>query len=263
MNEHVIADGPMFVRLRWTPAVAGIFREHNVSFGDRATLPYLEIAKTAIIEEYCDFTAAQRINSSGFGSYSMSGTAELAMGRYCSIANGSSTFGERHPIEHATTSSFLYRVQRPALLKAWRDLLPPDTRPISPTISSFPPATRVGHDVWVGQGAQIARNINIGIGAVIAAGAIITKDVPSYAIVGGIDNIKKFRFPEKTVYKLLLSEWWTLHPRHIVDKSAVDPDEFLDHIAACREKDGVFHPRTLTVPDILERLTSYPNTKPA
>ncbi len=57
--------------------------------------------------------------------------------------------------------------------------------------------TRIGLDVWVGHGATVLRGVSIGDGAIIGAGAVVTKDVPAYAIVGGVPaKVLRFRFDE-------------------------------------------------------------------
>ena len=62
----------------------------------------------------------------------------------------------------------------------------------------------VGDDVWVGQRAIIMSGVNIGQGAVIGAGAIVTKNVPPYAIVGGIPaKVIRYRFSEELIQELL------------------------------------------------------------
>lgn len=63
--------------------------------------------------------------------------------------------------------------------------------------------THIGNDVWIGHGATIMAGVNIGDGAIIAAGSIVTKDVPACAIVGGNPaKIIKYRFDdEKTMKK--------------------------------------------------------------
>lgn len=67
----------------------------------------------------------------------------------------------------------------------------------------------IGNDVWIGMFAIINRGVKIGDGAVIAAGAIVTKDVPPYAIVGGNPaKIIKYRFSEDIIDKLLKIKWW-------------------------------------------------------
>jgi acetyltransferase-like isoleucine patch superfamily enzyme len=71
------------------------------------------------------------------------------------------------------------------------------------------PNTTIGNDVWIGARAYLKDGISIGDGAIIAAGAIVTKDVPPYAIVGGVPaKILKYRFSAPTIKSLLSMEWW-------------------------------------------------------
>jgi virginiamycin A acetyltransferase len=67
----------------------------------------------------------------------------------------------------------------------------------------------IGNDVWIGYEAVILSGVHIGDGAIIGTRAVVTKDVPSYTVVGGVPakEIKK-RFNEQTVEKLLKSQWW-------------------------------------------------------
>lgn len=67
----------------------------------------------------------------------------------------------------------------------------------------------IGHDVWIGTRAMILDGVTVGTGAVIAAGAVVTKNVPPYAIVGGVPaKIISFRFSEVEIDSLLKSQWW-------------------------------------------------------
>ncbi len=69
--------------------------------------------------------------------------------------------------------------------------------------------TRIGNDVWVGLEAIILPGITIADGAVIAAGTVVTKDVPPYAVVGGNPaTILKFRFRPEIIAALLQIRWW-------------------------------------------------------
>ncbi len=67
----------------------------------------------------------------------------------------------------------------------------------------------IGHDVWVGARANILSGVTIGNGAVVACGAVVTKDVPAYAIVGGNPaQVIRFRFTEDQIKSLLEINWW-------------------------------------------------------
>ena len=67
----------------------------------------------------------------------------------------------------------------------------------------------IGNDVWVGYGAKIYQGVTIHDGAIVAAGAVVTKDVPPYAIVGGIPaKVIRFRFNKDEITSLETLKWW-------------------------------------------------------
>lgn len=67
----------------------------------------------------------------------------------------------------------------------------------------------IGNDCWIGQHVFLVGGITIGDGAVVLAGAVVTKDVPPYAIVGGVPaRIIKYRYDEETIKWLLDFKWW-------------------------------------------------------
>lgn len=110
------------------------------------------------------------------------------IGKYCSIGAYSFIGLDEHPLNHFSTSPFTYQNQ------SW---------------DSFTAPPVIGHDVWIGSTAVILQGVSVGTGAVIGAGAIVTKDVPPYAIVGGNPaKIIRYRFSEKKRRALLESEWW-------------------------------------------------------
>ena len=78
------------------------------------------------------------------------------------------------------------------------------------------PVTRIGCDVWIGDGAIVMPDVTVGHGAVIGANAVVTRDVPPYAIVGGVPaRVLKSRFPAPQVEALLATRWWD-HPRDVL-----------------------------------------------
>lgn len=71
------------------------------------------------------------------------------------------------------------------------------------------PRNKVGNDVWIGARAIILDGVTIGDGAVVAAGAVVTKDVPPYAVVGGVPaRIIRYRFSDQQIESLLSLKWW-------------------------------------------------------
>jgi Bacterial transferase hexapeptide (six repeats) len=71
----------------------------------------------------------------------------------------------------------------------------------------------IGNDVWIGTRVIIMAGVTIGMGAVVGAGAVVTKDIPPYAVAGGVPaKVIKMRFEDSTVGELLASRWWELEP---------------------------------------------------
>lgn len=94
----------------------------------------------------------------------------------------------------------------------------------------------IGSDVWIGTRVIIRGGIKIGNGVVVAAGAVVTKDIPDYAIVGGIPaKVLKYRFDNDLIKDLLDSKWWDLPENKLreLSKYANNPRVFLNHINNC------------------------------
>ncbi len=83
--------------------------------------------------------------------------------------------------------------------------------------------TIIGNDVWIGNNAVIIQGVTVGTGAVIGANAVVTKDVPPYAVVGGVPaKIIRHRFPEEKITQLLASEWWNYNLSGIEERLNFD-----------------------------------------
>lgn len=125
---------------------------------------------------------------------------EAEVGKFCSIAMGVSVGLPQHSISGVSSHPAFYLRNTP-LEKTYsdRDMFMPSKK------------TCVSHDVWIGQNAIIMSGLQIGVGAVIGAGAVVTRDVPAYAVVGGVPaRIIKYRFDEKLRNDLLESKWWDM-----------------------------------------------------
>lgn len=89
----------------------------------------------------------------------------------------------------------------------------------------------IGNDVWIGENVTLKGGIKVGDGAIIGMNALVTKDVPPYAIVGGNPaKIIKYRFDDKIIKKLLSIKWWDWTPEVIKERREdfIDINYFVD-----------------------------------
>lgn len=182
----------------------------------------------------------------GAFSYSFSRSdVYLRMGRYCSIALNVVLMGSSHPDHWVSSHPFSHN---PGSLqgvraylkdvKAERFILEPYEQP--------DPFAYIGHDVWIGDQAMIKRGVKVGHGAIIGARAVVTKDVPPYAIVGGVPaKVIRYRFTEEIIERLLASQWWRYGPDVLQASDIRDPERFLDRLLN-QENRGEIKPLDLT-----------------
>lgn len=143
-----------------------------------------------------------------------------SIGSFCSFADGCSIVQSHYM--GVTTHQFLFA--------SWRfpdfDALMPkekQQRILEEYITSK--KTKIGNDVWIGKNAIIMSGVKIGDGAVIGSGAVVTKDVPDYAIVGGVPaKIIKYRYNEDQVNALKEIAWWNWEDKLIAERY----DDFFD-----------------------------------
>lgn len=96
----------------------------------------------------------------------------------------------------------------------------------------------IGNDVWIGGNVTIMRGVTIGDGAILAAGSVVVKDVPPYAIVGGVPaKVIKYRFDEEIISRLLKVKWWEYGPDIMKDCDITDIEKTIE-IVEQRAKDG-------------------------
>lgn len=142
----------------------------------------------------------------------------IEIGKYCSLAKDVVIFGGgNHITTRATTFPFRW-------LSAEAD---PEERY---TDAKSKGATLIGHDVWIGYGATILSGVKIGHGAVVGAQAVVSKDVPAYAIVvGNPAKVIRYRFKPEAVERLLEMAWWDWESAKVaanLDFLYTNPDEW-------------------------------------
>lgn len=130
---------------------------------------------------------------------------QVRVGKYCSISRGAQILtGGYHHAEWVSTYPFRIREGLPG---AFLDGQPYSRGPVV-----------IGNDVWVGYGALIMSGVTIGDGAVVAARALVVRDVAPYAVVGGNPAaLLRHRFPAHQVQALLELRWWDWDHAKVLD----------------------------------------------
>jgi phosphonate metabolism protein (transferase hexapeptide repeat family) len=167
-----------------------------------------DIHRTASVREttfgiYCEVGARTKVAESSFGDYSYvvndSDIIYTTIGKFCSIAAHTRINPGNHPLERVALSHFTYR-------SSAYDLAPDDGEFFN-WRRSF--RCVMGNDVWIGHGAIVLPGKTIGNGAAIGAGAVVTKDIPPFAIaVGNPARVIRYRFPPEIIAALERIAWW-------------------------------------------------------
>ena len=133
-----------------------------------------------------------------------------SIGAFCSFADGISITGNNHPLTYVSTHPLIYHADLGRFVPVDREDLLDEAKNRRVVI---------GNDVWIGHGATILPSVRIGNGAVVGAGAVVTKDVPDYSIVAGNPaRVLRYRFDEETINRLNESQWWNWEDDEIAQR---------------------------------------------
>lgn len=181
--------------------------------------------KKATIDNGCSINYKTQINKNSrllensilnnvfLDSYSYVGRNSLiqntSIGKFCSIANDVMIGLGSHPTDFFSTSPLFYRKRNTfGINLVDKDL---DFKEYVETI--------IENDVWIGARVTVLDGVKIQNGAIVAAGALVTSDVPPYAIVGGVPaKIIRYRFEKSKIEDLLKTEWWNKDLKEIEEK---------------------------------------------
>lgn len=152
----------------------------NVTIGSNVKLEEVDVARYSYVANRVSLTDVQ-------------------VGSFCSIGPGTQNHLGNHPTRaFVSTSPVFYSPDAP---------IPSFVE--TETFPAYGGRVIIGHDVWIGAEAVIMDGVTIGDGAVIAARSVVTRDVPPYAIVGGLPaRLIRFRFDEETIESLKSFKWW-------------------------------------------------------
>lgn len=182
----------------------------------------LAIIKWTKLEENVGIRAFCKVERCTIGKCTYLGSLVAAydaeIGRFCSIARECYIGGASHPLDRVSSSVCFYSKQNDTGVYynendyAWNN------------------HTIIGNDVWLGARAIIKSGVTIADGAVIGAGAVVTKNVGPYEIwAGNPAKLIRKRFDEVTIKKLLNIKWWNWDDERLskYGKNFTDVNEFL------------------------------------
>ncbi|MFD2629217.1 CatB-related O-acetyltransferase [Oceanobacillus kapialis] len=145
----------------------------------------------------------------GYKKHCKSGTFLKEIGSFCSINENVNMNAMNHPLTFITTHPILYNSKEtPIGVEMVPGILEKEDI-ISLSAMDKNEKIVIGNDVWIGTNVVILPGVTISDGAVIGAGAVVTKDVPPYAIIGGVPaKVIKYRFTKDEIDLLLKVKWW-------------------------------------------------------
>lgn len=197
----------------------------------------------------------------GAFSYAVSGFySGVTIGRYTSIGENVQVGRASHPLTWVSTSPFFYLREKifdvgDGFSSAgpyhsygapdWQNAVSTQFKPIS-----------IGNDVYIGHGAMIMPGVTIGDGAVVAAMAVVTKNVPPYAIVGGNPaRIIRMRHDPIIAAQLLFIRWWDYAPWQLQEVDFANPAGAIEGLKRVAESAPIYAPETVVVSALLAEPT--------
>lgn len=210
----------------------------------------VKLRRLTLFEESVAVSSNSDLMVKRIGSFSYIGRkCELfsteSIGRYCSFGQEILAGAGQHPVDWMSTSTFFYRNN----MFAGHPEVDEFYAAGQPSFRDKRGEVRIGNDVWIGSRAVILSNISVGHGAVIGAGAIVTKDIEPYMIVAGVPaKVIRRRFDDAMVSRLLESEWWNVRPTLMKGMDFSNVGKMLDEIDRIKQgQNWEYKPKSVSI----------------
>ncbi len=197
MRFNIYIYNPLTIYLRWLyQKTANELRQKKLYIG------YLSEVKNCHFGEYVTIGDNCVVVGSSIGRYtyvsSESKVYNTAIGKFCSVGSELKVGLGIHPTTFISTHPIFYSLNKQAQITFSDENYFQEHKNIT-----------IGNDVWIGTRVTIIDGVSIGDGVIIAAGSVVTKDVESYSIVGGVPAKHiKYRFDSEMREKLDRFKWW-------------------------------------------------------
>ena len=158
---------------------------------------------TTTFSSYVHILKGAKLNHVQIGKYSRIGVncqiTNAIIGNFTAIGKNTIVTVGQHPTNYLTPHSIFYKKGNWGWHDDW----------IAPIDFVSDKYVKIGNDVWIGRQCIIMDGVTIGDGAIIATGAVVTKDVPPFAVVGGVPaKVIKYKFSDEIIKRLEQIQWW-------------------------------------------------------
>jgi len=174
-----------------------------------------KISKTSTVYPFSRFTNSEIDDYSYINFFAWVNNTKI--GKYCSIAMNFKSGLGKHPTKLLSTSPLFYAKKKFALKK-----------PLDIELASFEELQdiRIGNDVWIGANVLIMDGVTVGNGAIIGAHSLVVRNVPDYAIIGGVPGeVIKYRFSDEIIAELNKINWWNWETERIIRNQHIFSNE--------------------------------------